>query len=110
MGATVAGFYFYATYYDGPDHTNPGGMADFRESAWPTTYALYDAFVDESCREAFEQKGLSPSACMLANNSFPYIESESFVIQAQTDQVVLTGHDCWPADHMFESDEQVFME
>lgn len=79
-GVTVAGFYFYATFYDGADHTNPGGMADFRESAFPTTYELYDAFVDESCKEAYGLKGLSPSACMLANNSFPFIESESFVI------------------------------
>ena len=53
---------------------------------------------------------MSASACMLGNNTFPYIESESFVIQAQTDQVVLTGHDCWPQDHMYEAEEQVFME
>jgi hypothetical protein len=108
-GVTIAGHYFYATYYDGPNHTNPGGMADFRETAFPTTYALYDAFVDESCKEAQEAQGLSPGACMLSNNSFPFIESETFVVQAQTDQVVLTGHDCWPEDHMYDSDEQVFM-
>lgn len=28
--ATVAGFYFYATYYSGPNHTEAGSMADFR--------------------------------------------------------------------------------
>ena len=108
-GVTIAGHYFYATYYDGPDHTNPGGMADFRESAWPTTYALYDAYVDQSCKEDFESRGLSPSACMLSNNSFPHIESDVFVVQSQTDQVVLTGHDCWPEDHMYDTDEQTFM-
>lgn len=37
----TAGYYFYATYYDGTNHTDPGGMADFRESAWSTTYDLY---------------------------------------------------------------------
>jgi len=50
--ATVAGHYFYATYYEGVNHTDPGGMADFRESAFKKTYELYDAFVDESCKHA----------------------------------------------------------
>jgi O-palmitoleoyl-L-serine hydrolase len=84
--ATIAGHYFYASYYEGENHTESGGMADFRESAWPTTYALYDAYVDESCKEAFEAASMSPAACMLSNNSFPYIESDSFVIQSQTDR------------------------
>lgn len=108
-GVTIAGHYFYATYYDGTNHTNPGGMGDFRESALPATYDLYDAFVDETCKQAYEAKGQSPGACLLSNNSFPYIESDSFVVQAQTDQVVLTGHDCWPEDYMYESEEQAFM-
>lgn len=30
--ATVAGHYFYATYYAGPNATQPGGMADFRSA------------------------------------------------------------------------------
>jgi hypothetical protein len=84
--ATVAGHYFYATYYNGVNHTNPGGMGDFRESAWPTTYALYDAYVDQSCKSYYEERNLSPSACMLSNYSYPFIESESFVIQSLTDR------------------------
>lgn len=107
--ATIAGYYFFATYYDGTNHTNPGGMADFRESGINASYKLYDAFVDESCKKAFEDKNMDPSACMLANNSFPYISVDSFVIQTQTDQVVLTGHDCFPQDYMFEAPEQQFM-
>lgn len=86
--ATVAGFYFYATYYTGTNHTEPGSMADFRhflevaytdyaliiicmrrEEAWPVTYDLYDAFVDEDCKEYFESQGLS------AGRIFPYISS-----------------------------------
>ena len=46
---------------------------------------------------------------MLANISFPYIEADSYAIQAQTDQRVLTGHDCFPQDYMFEAPEQQFM-
>jgi hypothetical protein len=30
---TIAGFYFFATYYEGTNHTSPSGMGDFRESA-----------------------------------------------------------------------------
>jgi hypothetical protein len=107
--ATVAGFYFYATYYSGENHTEPGGMADFRESGIQAAYKLYDAFVDETCKTAFEAANKDPAACMLSNNSFPYIESDSFAIQAQTDQTVLCGHDCFPEDYMFESPEQAFM-
>lgn len=83
---TLAGHYFYATYYEGEHHTESGTMADFRESAWPTTYSLYQAFVDESCQEDMIKQSRSPGECMLSNNSFPYIEADSFVIQSQTDQ------------------------
>jgi hypothetical protein len=32
VGAPIAGFYFYAYPYDGPDHTDgSAGLADFRE-------------------------------------------------------------------------------
>jgi len=108
-GMTIAGHYFYATYYDGVNHTAPGGMADFREEAWPHSYKLYDAYVDETCKEAFEQQGKSPAACLLSNNSLPYIESDVFIAQAMTDSVVLTGHDCWPSDYMYGEPEQQFM-
>lgn len=108
-GVTIAGMYFYATYYDGQNHTDPGGMADFRESAWPQTYELYDAVVDADCKEAQEAKGLSAGDCMILNVSFPFIQSDSFVVQAQTDAVVLTGHDNWPSDYMYEAPEQSFM-
>jgi hypothetical protein len=108
-GATIAGMYFYATYYEGENHTDPGGMADFRESAWPTTYELYDAFVDEDCKAAQETAGQSAGNCMVLNVSYPYIDSDSFVVQSQTDAVVLTGHDNWPSDYMYEVPEQEFM-
>jgi ribosome maturation protein SDO1 len=107
--ATIAGFYFYETYYNGTNHTNPGGMADFRKDGIENAYKLYNAYVDETCKIEYESYNLDPAACMLSNNSFPFIESDSYVIQAQTDQVVLTGHDCFPQDYMFEDEEQSFM-
>lgn len=107
--ATIAGFYFFATYYNGENATSPGSMADFRESGIEKAYELYDAYVDLSCKEHYESISKNPSACMLANNSIPFIESDAYAIQAQTDQTVLTGHDCWPQDYMFEAAEQQFM-
>ncbi|RYH29417.1 hypothetical protein EON65_08590 [archaeon] len=91
VAAPLAGHYFYATYYAGENHTSPSGMGDFRAQAWEHTYALYNAYVDEDCKAAYLQKNLSPGACLLSNNSLPYIQSEVFITQALTDQVVLTG-------------------
>lgn len=89
-GMTIAGHYFYATFYDGVNHTAPGGMGDFREEAWPHSYKLYEAYVDESCKEAYEKQGLSPGACLLSNNSLPYIESDVFIAQSMTDRYRIT--------------------
>ena len=30
------------------------------------------------------------------DNSLPLIDSDMYIIQAETDQVVLEGHDCFP--------------
>lgn len=107
---TVAGHYFYATYYNGPNYTNPGSMADFREAAFDNSFNLYKAFVDEDCEAAYVAKGKSPGACMLSNNSFPFISADSFVVQSQTDCTVLEGHDCFPGTYKYEAPEQEFMQ
>jgi hypothetical protein len=65
--------------------------------------------VDADCKEAQEALGQSPGNCMILNVSYPFIQSDSFVVQAQTDAVVLTGHDNWPSDYMYEAPEQSFM-
>lgn len=106
---TVAGHYFYANYYTGENATSSSGMADFTEEGIEKAYNLYDAFVDESCKVFFEEQGLSGAPCMLSNNSMPFIESEGFVVQAMTDQVVLTGHDNWPEEYMYEEAEQEYL-
>ena len=105
VGAPIAGFYFYATFYTGPNATS-GGLADFRAAAWPQHYALWSSFVDESCKAAH---AANPSFCILSNNSFPYVLSESFAIEAQTDQVVLTAHDELPQAYISQPPEQAFM-
>ena len=93
VGAPIAGFYFFAYPYQGPGHTS-SGLADFRESAWPQHFALWGSFVDEDCRRAL---GDGAYACSLANYSFPFVTSDAFIVEAQTDQVVIEYHDWVPA-------------
>tara|TARA_A100001015_G_scaffold293308_1_gene369754 strand:+ start:920 stop:2053 length:1134 start_codon:yes stop_codon:yes gene_type:complete len=115
--ATIAGYYFYATFYNGTNYTNAEEqIADFRQDGIMNMYNLYQAYVDESCKEAAIMMMSSsssnlyhPSACMMANYSLPYIESNIFAVQSQTDKVVLTGHDCFPDEYKMESEEQDFM-
>ena len=106
VGAPIAGFYFYAYPYTGVNHT-ASTLADFRPAAWPQHYALWQSFVDADCAAAH---AADPSFCLLANNSFPFVTSESFAIQAQTDQVVLTAHDWLPQAYIGEAPERAYME
>ena len=39
---------------------------------------------------------IEPWRCLLSNNSFPYISSPAFIIEAQTDSVQLSAHDWVP--------------
>ena len=90
-GAPIAGFYFSASPYTGPRHTE-SGLVDFREEAWPSHVALWNSTADASCEAA----GRAPWQCILANETYPYIESRVFVTQSQTDKVVLLYHDWVP--------------
>lgn len=107
-GLTVAGHYFYANYYTGPDATTDMELADFTEVGVEAAYHLYDSFVDESCKAAYEGENQSAYACMISSHSQPYVSSEVYVVQSQTDQVVLNYHDKWPADHMDDAPEQAY--
>lgn len=106
VGAPIAGFYFFAYPYTGINHTS-SELADFRPAAWPQHYALWESFVDADCAAAH---AADPSFCLLANNSFPYVTSETFAIQAQTDQVVLLAHDWLPQAYLALPPERAYME
>lgn len=93
VGAPIAGFYFFAYPFRGPGHTK-SSLANFEEQAWPQHYSLWKSFVDEDCRRAL---GSRAYACSLANYSYPYVESETFVVESQTDKVVIDYHDWVPA-------------
>lgn len=91
--APIAGFYFFAYPYTGPNHT-ASYLVDFREQAWPTTIALWGSYIDPKCAA-----GLGPArahACMLSAYSFPFISAPSFAIEAQTDIVQLEAHNSLP--------------
>lgn len=91
VAAPIAGFYFFAYPYNGPGHTG-NRLTDFSKSAWPSHYTLWQSFVDETCANALNE----PGYCILANYSFPFVKSNAFIIEAQTDQVVLLYHDWIP--------------
>ena len=91
VAAPIAGFYFFAYPFTGPGHTS-SGLADFRKSAWPSHYSLWESFVDVTCARNL----LEPAYCILANYSLPFIDSKAFIIESQTDKVVLLYHDWIP--------------
>lgn len=62
--------------------------------------------MDDSCAKAL---GSSAWQCMLANASFPYITSEAFIAEAQTDQVVLLDHDWVPLSYLTQPPEQAYL-
>ena len=100
-GLSIAGFYFYADFYTGPNArtwSDEGTMADFRQSAWPTTYDIYNSFVDKDCENYYINilGSRNGGPCLIANQSFPFIQSPIFVVQALSDEVVLQYHDMLP--------------
>ena len=106
-GASIAGLYFWATFYEAADATEPF-LADFREAGVENMYSLYNAFVDQDCAKSLSSTSY---ACMFLNYSLPYINSDVFVIQAETDQVVLEGHDGFPGvDYIDVSPDKEFLQ
>lgn len=107
-GLGIASHYYYATYYNGSNAMGPGGMADFRREPMDDTMRLYNAYTNWDCKTQHLIE--NPAQCMFSNYSWPSVKSRMFMVQAQTDQVVLEGHDCFPRDHMEEPEEQAFMQ
>lgn len=93
----IAGFYFYAYPYDGPGAlpANESSLSDFRPPAWPSHYTVWQSATDVDCFERYKDD--TPSRCLLANYSYPFVSAPSFIAEAQTDEVVLTYHDWIPS-------------
>ena len=105
VGAPVAGFYFYAYPYTGTNHTT-SVLAPFEPQYWPDHVKLWDSYVDESCAAAHPS---NPSFCMLANNSYPWISTPTFIAESQTDKVVLLYHDQIPEDYVHQPEELAYL-
>jgi hypothetical protein len=92
----VAGFYFTAYPYSGTNATT-SYLANFTAAGLEGLYTLWSSHVDATC-----QRGLAatPWLCLLANNSFPFIASAAFAIEALTDKVVILDHDSIPQEYI----------
>lgn len=83
-------------------------LADFTEAGWENAYRLYNPYIDESCRDDYETNNQSPAPCMLSSFSQPHVSSDVYIVQSQTDSVVLKYHDNWPEDHMNDAPEKEY--
>jgi len=95
VGAPIAGYEFYAYPYMGPGHTG-STLADFRPEAWPQHINLWNSSLNTGCLSAHK---LDPWACELPAYSYEYVQTPLFIIEAQSDSVVLTGHNWVPSQH-----------
>lgn len=108
-GAPLAGMYFFAYPYAGPNHTE-SILASFSPQGVEVLHELYQPFLDADCVAAYTSAGASPSPCMLGNYSRPYVRSPVFVTEAQTDQVQLIDHDDVPPAYVNLPEELAYIE
>ena len=106
--APLAGMYFYAYPYTGPNHTS-SVLASFAPEGIELLHGLYQPFLNEACAAAHAARGASPAPCMLSNYSYPYVRSAVFVTEAQTDQVQLLDHDDVPPAYVRQPEEEAYI-
>lgn len=94
VGAPIAGFEFYAWPYEGPGHTS-SSLADFRAAAMASgAYnRLWNATVPPACARAYPDE---LGACLLPCFTYEHVSTPLFIMEAQSDSVVLMGHDWLP--------------
>lgn len=94
VGAPIAGYEFYAWPYTGPGHTD-SSLADFRAVAMAggAYNKLWDSFVPAGCLAAHPS---DPGACLLPCFSYNFVKTPLFIMEAQSDSVVLMYHDWVP--------------
>lgn len=91
VGAPIAGFYWNNTaQYTGSDAID---YIPFDTSTFEAYYTLWQIRAPEPCASAYPQ---APWTCALLNFSIPYMQSEIFVIEMETDSVQLKLHDGVP--------------
>tara|TARA_B110000208_G_C11731777_1_gene416698 strand:- start:513 stop:1376 length:864 start_codon:yes stop_codon:yes gene_type:complete len=92
VGAPIAGYEFYAWPYEGPGHTS-SSLADFTFNAMAggAYNELWDSVVPAKC--AANAPGGNPGSCLLPCFSYSFIDTPLFIIEAQSDEIVLLYHD-----------------
>merc|ERR1711972_216646 len=85
---------FYAWPYEGPGHTS-SSLADFRQSAMGSgAYnLLWNATIPPACAQAYPDE---PGACLLPCFAYEHVQQPLFIMEAQSDSVVLVDHDWLP--------------
>ncbi len=95
VGAPIGGFYFSNNItYNGTDPP-PASFIPWDYKSLKGYFTFWDAFVPERC--VASGRAATPWQCMFANASYDTLESELFVIEGQTDRVVLPLHNGLPA-------------
>eukprot|EP01052_Picozoa_sp_SAG31_P013334 SAG31_NODE_800_length_12014_cov_11.050608_3_plen_370_part_00 len=94
VGAPIAGYEFYAWPYQGPGHT-ASSLADFRASAMAggAYNVLWNATAPLDC---LSHHTADPGACLLPCYSYTAVKAPLYIVEAQSDSVVLLAHDWFP--------------
>jgi hypothetical protein len=90
VGVPIGGFYFSNTF----PYTGPGAKAyiPWNFTSLQTYYKLWDSFVPAACAAATD----TPWECIFAVKSYKTLATNVFVVEAQTDKVVMPLHDGLP--------------
>ncbi len=93
VGCPIGGFYFSNNKTYNGSNPNPISFIPWTFTALQKYYKLWDAFVPTRC---FVQHKNTPWQCMFAVKSYITVKSPVFVIEAQTDRVVMPLHNGLP--------------
>jgi O-palmitoleoyl-L-serine hydrolase len=107
VGAPEGGYYFLNDHtYHGPN-PKPSNFIPWGTNHFPIYYKLWHAEVNEKCAEHYSD---SPWRCLVADYSFPFIETPIFITEALTDRVVIPLHNGIPSKFPpFTGDEVPFV-
>lgn len=105
VGLSIAGFYTWNYAYTGPNAADPKTeLPDFSEESFKGYVDLWDSFMDADCTDAL---GKHPWWCMVSENALPYVKSRVYIVQAQTDRIVLQLH-CRVPENPFLWNQEVY--
>jgi len=107
VGAPEGGFYFFNdnTYHG--TNPPPGHFIPWGTDSFPLYYKLWHARVNDGCAAHYID---TPWRCLVANYSFPFIQTRIFFTEALTDRVVTRLHSGVPDQGPpFTRDEENFL-